>query len=142
MKTAMLPTALLAALVSTALAAESGWVKRGPDGKLVYKTTAAGDRIMDFSHAGYMGGGVGFPDAAVKRTKAPSGGEDDTKIIHFPVQRAVQPDREEQSIVIVSVNRSARAIRVRNARLEDRLHRRGTGHPFRASLRRLQHDEQ
>src|SRR5687768_18149223 len=77
MKTALLPTALLAALVSTALAAESGWVKRGPDGKLVYKTTPAGDRIMDFSHAGYMGGGVALPDVPVKKTIHPAGGDKD-----------------------------------------------------------------
>jgi hypothetical protein len=36
--------------------AGSEWVYAGPSGKLVYKTTPAGDRIMDFSHAGYMGG--------------------------------------------------------------------------------------
>ena len=34
---------------------------------------------MDFSHAGYRGGGVALPDVAVKRTVKPSGGEDDTK---------------------------------------------------------------
>ena len=43
-------------------ATTSQWVYPGPDGKLVYKTTPAGDRIMDFSYAGYMGGGVALPD--------------------------------------------------------------------------------
>ena len=38
----------------------------GPDGKLVYKTTPAGDRIMDFSNAGYMGGGVALPALPVR----------------------------------------------------------------------------
>ena len=47
--------------------AKSNWVYPGPDGKLVYKTIAAGDKIMDFSHAGYMGGGVALPTVAVKR---------------------------------------------------------------------------
>src|SRR5262245_19219353 len=61
--------------------AKSQWVYPGPDGKLVYKTTPAGDRIMDFSHAGYMGGGVKLPDVAVKQTVKPSGEEDDTATI-------------------------------------------------------------
>ncbi len=48
--------------------ATSQWVYPGADGKLVYKTTPAGDRIMDFSYAGYMGGGVALPSVPVKRT--------------------------------------------------------------------------
>ncbi len=59
----------------------SEWVHPGPDGKLVYKTTPAGDRILDFSHAGYRGGGVALPVVAVKRTVQPSGGADDTPLI-------------------------------------------------------------
>ena len=61
---------LLASLGSIARAADrpaSEWVRRGADGKLAYKTTPTGDRIMDFSHAGYMGGGVALPDVAVKK---------------------------------------------------------------------------
>jgi hypothetical protein len=46
---------------SLAQPAESEWIYAGSDGKLVYKTTSSGDRIMDFSHAGYMGGGVALP---------------------------------------------------------------------------------
>ncbi|HEY7090621.1 MAG TPA: discoidin domain-containing protein [Tepidisphaeraceae bacterium] len=61
--------------------AESKWVHAGPDGKLIYKTTPAGDRIMDFSFAGYMGGGVALPDIWVKKTVSPSGGADDTAVI-------------------------------------------------------------
>src|SRR5436190_732778 len=60
--------------------ATSQWVHPGPDGKLVYKTTPAGDRIMDFSHAGYMGGGVKLPDVPVKRTVKPSGDDDTARI--------------------------------------------------------------
>src|SRR5438874_1486035 len=69
----------LVALALPAAAAEkrtSDWVHRGPDGRLVYKTTPAGDRILDFSHAGYMGGGVAIPNVAVKRSLKPSGGDD------------------------------------------------------------------
>jgi hypothetical protein len=59
----------------------SQWVYPGVDGKLVYKTTPAGDRIMDFSHAGYMGGGVALPNVPVRRTVQPSGAGDDTAAI-------------------------------------------------------------
>ncbi|HTQ40414.1 MAG TPA: hypothetical protein VMJ32_15420 [Pirellulales bacterium] len=61
--------------------AKSEWVYSGPDGKLVYKKTPAGDRIMDFSTAGYMGGGVALPNVPVKATVKPSGGADDTATI-------------------------------------------------------------
>ncbi len=67
--------------------ATSQWVHRGKDGKLVYKTTPAGDRILDFSHAGYMGGGVAIPTVPVKRTVAPSGGEDDAAIIQAAIDQ-------------------------------------------------------
>ncbi len=50
----------------------------GPNGKLIYKTTPTGDHIMDFSSAGYMGGGVALPTAPVKRTVQPSGAADET----------------------------------------------------------------
>ena len=62
-------------------AAASTWVYRGRDGKLVYKATPRGDKIMDFSHAGYMGGGVALPDVPVVKTVKPSGGSDDTQLI-------------------------------------------------------------
>ena len=73
-------------LAPHAHAAERGtseWVSTGPDGTLAYKTTDKGDRIMDFSHAGYMGGGVAIPDVPVKREVKPSGGEadDDTNAV-------------------------------------------------------------
>src|SRR5437868_2956281 len=68
-------------MIISSRAATSEWVRPGPDGKLVYKTTAAGDRIMDFSFAGYMGGGVALPDVAAVKTIKPSGGEDDTPLI-------------------------------------------------------------
>jgi len=82
--------ALLAALVAFGVAvetraAQSQWVYPGPDGRLVYKTTPAGDRIMDFSFAGYMGGGVALPAIPVKQTVRPSGGEDDTATIQAAI---------------------------------------------------------
>jgi len=62
--------------------AKSAWVSVGPDGKLVYKTiNASGDRIMDFSHAGYRGGGVALPVVPMGEMIGPSGGPDDAPAI-------------------------------------------------------------
>ena len=67
--------------------ATSEWVHPGPNGKLVYKTTPAGDRIMDFSYAGYMGGGVSLSTAVpVRKTVKPSGGEDDAGVIQAAIE--------------------------------------------------------
>jgi hypothetical protein len=75
------------ALAAAAFAAESEWAHPGPDGKLVYKTTPTGDRILDFSHAGYMGGGVVLPtDVPVKATVQPLGnGNDDAPAIQAAI---------------------------------------------------------
>lgn len=67
-------------------AARSEWVYPGKDGKLVYKATAAGDRIMDFSHAGYMGGGVKLPEVPVILTVSP-GGMDDAATIQDAIDK-------------------------------------------------------
>ena len=68
------------------ISGQSQWVGIAPDGKLIYKTTPKGDRIMDFSSAGYMGGGVAFPDVPVKKTVRPLGnGADDTKSIQAAI---------------------------------------------------------
>lgn len=69
---------------------KSEWVYKGSDGKLKYKTTPAGDRIMDFSHAGYMGGGVALPKVAVKKSLKPSGGIDDTELIQSAINEVSQ----------------------------------------------------
>src|SRR5215217_209553 len=41
---------------------QSQWVFLNAGNKLSYKTLEKGDRIMDFSYAGYMGGGVRIPE--------------------------------------------------------------------------------
>jgi hypothetical protein len=56
----------------------SRWVSLGNDGKLLYRYSPKGDKIIDFSYAGYMGGGVALPDVPVVRTVKPTGGRDDT----------------------------------------------------------------
>jgi hypothetical protein len=73
------------ALHVSAAPAKSEWVYPGPDGKLVYKTTPASDKIMDFSSAGYLGGGVALPLVPVKRTVKPSGTGDDTALIQAAI---------------------------------------------------------
>ena len=62
-------------------AAESQWVHYDDTGHLVYQTWANGNRIMDFSSAGYMGGGVGIPNVAPKITLSPQSGVDQTQAI-------------------------------------------------------------
>jgi hypothetical protein len=59
----------------------SAWVYADANGKLAYKPLDAnGDTIMDFSSAGYMGGGVGLPTVPVQKTIDPSGGDDTSAI--------------------------------------------------------------
>lgn len=55
--------------------AKSQWVYRDEKGKLIYKMLENGDKIMDFSHAGYMGGGVSIPNVPVKITVGPAVGD-------------------------------------------------------------------
>ena len=57
-------------------AQQSHWVHFGPDGRLVYTYTPKGDRIPDFSYAGYEGGGVALPSVPAKRIVKPSGADD------------------------------------------------------------------
>jgi hypothetical protein len=45
-------------------------------GRLVYEADGRGDRIPDFSHCGYRGGGVAIPDAPVRVVVAPAEGDD------------------------------------------------------------------
>ena len=61
-------------------ATQSEWAHPGKDGKLVYKKTDKGDRILDFSYAGYKGGGVKIPDVPVKIKLSPSVGDNSEAI--------------------------------------------------------------
>jgi hypothetical protein len=59
----------------------SEWVYWDAQGKLVYKPLdPQGDRMMDFSHAGYHGGGVALPEVPVQAMLSPSGGDDTAAI--------------------------------------------------------------
>ncbi|MDH4238278.1 MAG: hypothetical protein OEW48_01820 [Phycisphaerae bacterium] len=85
-------------------AAQIEWIHTGPDGKLVYKTTPAGDKIMDFSSAGYMGGGVALPEVPVMRTVEPSGGPDDTAAIQAAIDAvsAMNPQKRFRGAVLLA----------------------------------------
>src|SRR5262249_21280597 len=50
------------------------------DGKLHYEADARGNRIPDFSHCGYLGGGVALPDAPVRAVVAPAKGDNGPRI--------------------------------------------------------------
>ncbi len=52
----------------------------GRDGMLSYTYESNGDRIPDFSNAGYGGGGVPIPDVAVKTTLSPIVGDNSPQI--------------------------------------------------------------
>ena len=62
-------------------------------GKLQYRSDDAGNRIMDYSWAGYQGGGVALPKVAPRITVSPSGGDDTTAIqTAIDTVSARQPD--------------------------------------------------
>jgi len=50
------------------------------NGRLTYPADAEGNRIPDFSHAGYKGGGVPLPDVPVVKTIAPVSGDNTAHI--------------------------------------------------------------
>src|SRR5262245_7701838 len=56
------------------------FVYPGPDGKLVYDTDARGNRIPDFSHAGYMSGAEPIPDVPVRVVVPPAKGDSTARI--------------------------------------------------------------
>jgi hypothetical protein len=52
----------------------------GEGGKLVYPSGPRGDRVPDFSHCGYLGGGVAIPDAPVRVAVPPAKGDNGAAI--------------------------------------------------------------
>jgi hypothetical protein len=55
-------------------------VYRGEDGKLAYTPDYRGNRIPDFSYAGYKGGGVPIPHVSVAITVGPGDGDAEARI--------------------------------------------------------------
>lgn len=58
----------------------SRWAYLNDAGVLEYGTTENGDRLPDFSHCGYMGGGVALPEVPVKIEIEPGDGDDGERI--------------------------------------------------------------
>jgi len=73
--------------------ATSTWVHYDKHGRLQYATDPQGNRIMDYSTAGYEGGGVALPHVPARATVKPSGG-DDTAAIQAAIDTvsALSPD--------------------------------------------------
>lgn len=79
---ALLSLSLMLALTAPSLQAKENQqsVYLGSGGKLRYRLLPKGDHIVDFSYAGYMGGGVAIPRVPVIQTIQPSGGDDTAAI--------------------------------------------------------------
>ena len=76
----LLLLSVLAAPAAGAQSWESAIVSTGPDGRLQYATDGEGNRVPDFSRAGYRGGGVELPVVPTVRTLAPVEGDDTASI--------------------------------------------------------------
>lgn len=71
---------LTLAVPLAALALQRPPVVRATNDGLAYVTDAAGDRLPDFSAAGYRGGGEALPHVAARVTVTPSPGDDGARI--------------------------------------------------------------
>ncbi|HLQ50041.1 MAG TPA: hypothetical protein VK129_01005, partial [Terriglobales bacterium] len=70
--------------------ATSAWVYFGNDGLLHYQTDGNGNRIMDYSYAGYKGGGVKLPDLPAPNPPVAPTGADDTTTIQAAINAVAQ----------------------------------------------------
>lgn len=59
---------------------ESAKVVTDADGRLTYPADESGNRVVDFSHAGYRGGGIALPFVPVVRTLSPTSGDQTARI--------------------------------------------------------------
>ena len=79
MRFAIFALLTLAGGLAAPAAAQAPAVTQGERG-LVYTPGPQGDRIIDFSHAGYGGGGRVIPAAPVRLVVAPAPGDDGARI--------------------------------------------------------------
>jgi len=82
--------ATIAQVLGLAACAQSSWVHLGAKGRLIYRTTSHGDRIPDFSSAGYRGGGVALPFVKQRMKVSPTGGPDDTPAIQAALDKVAR----------------------------------------------------
>ncbi len=71
---------LLGSLVSDAATNLSTWSSPGASGRMVRQPDALGNRLLDFSGAGYKGGTVPIPNVAVKTNLTPVAGDNRPQI--------------------------------------------------------------
>ena len=77
----------------------SSWVFYNAGGSLSYRSVdSRGDRIMDFSHAGYRGGGVALPNAPVRVTLSANASGDDTSRIQAAINQVAGMAPDAQGI--------------------------------------------
>jgi hypothetical protein len=77
------PLAAIALILTVAAPSAPGiskWVYLGDEQRLRYAADPQGNRIIDFSHAGYKGGGVAIPTVHVVRTLSPIMGDNTSHI--------------------------------------------------------------
>jgi len=69
-------------LSATALHAQviSDWAFGGPDHRLHYRIDGRGNSIVDFSSAGYRGGGVTLPSVSTAQRITPAPGDNTARI--------------------------------------------------------------
>ena len=60
-------------------------VSQGADGRLVYAADPSGNTVVDFSYAGYEGGGKAIPDVPARIAVTPGGGTDDRQRIQTAI---------------------------------------------------------
>lgn len=80
----LLAIALVGVRTATAADFSRRYVHVGPDGTLVYETSDRGDRMPDYSHAGFLGGGLEPPVVPALVVVSPIDGDDAVEI-----QRAI-----------------------------------------------------
>jgi Ricin-type beta-trefoil lectin domain-like len=80
MKKLLFLWALLSFTVQHLIAAQAQWVHFDSSGNLVYFQDDLGNRLIDYSYAGYRGGGVALPVVPVARTVTPISGDDTANI--------------------------------------------------------------
>jgi hypothetical protein len=78
--TASLVVVIVVGAVALLAQGRSKWVYVGDEHLLRYGTDPRGNRIMDFSHAGYKGGGVALPIVRVARRLDPAPGDNTSRI--------------------------------------------------------------
>src|SRR5688500_5058133 len=79
-------------------------VAEGKDGKLAYATDAQGNRVIDFSHCGYMGGDAEIPNVPV-RVVVPHKDGDATARIQAAIEHVASQPADQRGAVLLAKGR-------------------------------------